>query len=390
MQTIAEPPLPSPTLSVPAKSSAPWYSRFWRGTLSALDWIFGLAAIVVGLAIISAIPLLNFLSLGYMLECSGRIANSGRFRDGFVGIRKASVLGSIAIFSWLTLLPVRFLSSLWKDAALIDPNSATTQFMQGLLIAFSIVALAHIIWACIRGGRAQHFLWPAPLAFLRWLRSAPDKFQTMRDGAVDYPLSLRLPHYFWLGARGFAGGFVWLLLPVTILVLAGQLPKGPGFFLSFVGILGLTVAVVYVPFLQAHFAKTGRFRSLFELREVRNSFRKAPFAFWLALLITLLLAMPLYLLKIEMTPQEVAWLPGLFFVASILPARFLAGWAVGRAAKAPNPRWGPLQWVARLAIIPIALSYAVWVFLNQYFSWSGALSLLEQHAFLLPAPLLSL
>tara|TARA_R110002096_G_scaffold74283_17_gene176128 strand:- start:971 stop:2038 length:1068 start_codon:yes stop_codon:yes gene_type:complete len=355
-----------------------------------MDWTFGLGAIVVGLAIISAIPLLNFLSLGYMLECSGRIARTGRLRDGFVGIRKASILGGLAIFTWLALLPVRFVSSLWRDAELIDPESGPTTFMLVALVIFSVLAFGHITWACVRGGRARHFLWPAPIRFFRWIKSEPNKFGTIRDAVLDYLSGLRLRHYTWLGVRGFAGGLVWLFLPVMILILAGQLPKVPGTLLSLVGVLGLAIAVVYLPFLQAHFARTGRFRSLFEWREVRRYFRNAPIAFWLALFVTVLLAMPLYLLKAEMTPQELAWLPGLFFVASILPARFLAGWAMGRAVKAGKPAIGAFQWISRIAFVPVALAYALWVFLMQYISWSGSLSLLEQHAFLLPAPLLSL
>ncbi len=390
MQTIAEPPpVPAEISRQPPAQSLP--RRAWNGLLSAMDWLFGFFAVGVGLAIVAAIPLINFLSLGYMLECSGRIARSGRFRDGFVGIRKASILGSITIFTWLTLLPVRFASSLWKDAELIDPNSGATGFMLGLTAVFSVLALAHITWACIRGGRARHFLWPAPVRFFRWIASEPNKFQKIRDGVLDYLAGLRLPHYFWLGARGFAGGFVWLVLPVAILILTSRVSnEGIGFGLAVIGTLGLAIAVLYVPFLQANFARTGRFHALFELAEVRRYFRHAPLAFWLALFVTLLLAMPLYLLKAETMPQEVVWLPGLFFVASILPARFLAGWALGRAVKAEKPRNVLLGWLTRFGAIPVGLAYAFWVFLMQYLSWHGAKSMLEQHAFLLPAPLLSL
>ncbi|MEM1296848.1 MAG: hypothetical protein AAGH89_15900 [Verrucomicrobiota bacterium] len=384
---IAEPP-PLPRVEPDLEPSMA--VRAWKGLISGLDWIFGLAAIVVGLAIVAAVPLLNFLSLGYMLECSGRVARSGRLRDGFVGIRKASILGSIAIFGWLILLPLRFVSSLWKDAHLIDASSRTTQAMLILMILFSILALGLISWACIRGGRIPHFLWPAPAQFKHWLLHEDGKFQRLRDGSMLYLNSLRLPYYFWLGARGFAGGLIWLALPVGILMVAGQLPKGPAFVVSLVGILGLTIAVVYLPFLQAHFARHGRFRCLFELGEVRSHFRKAPFAFWIAMFITVLLALPLYLLKIEITPQALAWFPGLFFVLSILPARFLSGWAMGRAAESSKPALGLFRWASRLAFLPLAFAYAFWVFLMQYFSWSGAASLLEQHAFLLPAPLLGL
>ena len=69
--------------------------------------------------------------------------------------------------------------------------------------------------------------------------------------------------------------------------------------------------MLYLPFLQAHFARVGRFEALFELGTVRGLFRRAPVAFWFAFLATLLFALPLYVLKIELTPREVAWLPAL-------------------------------------------------------------------------------
>jgi hypothetical protein len=100
--------------------------------------------------------------------------------------------------------------------------------------------------------------------------------------------------------------------------------------------------------LQAHFAQTDRFTALFELREVRRLFLRAPLAFWFALLITLLFAVPLYLLKIELTPRELAWLPSLLFVIFIFPARILTGWAMNRALRQEQPRhWFP-RWLARL------------------------------------------
>jgi hypothetical protein len=73
----------------------------------ALDWLFGLVALTALLAACSVIPVLNFLSLGYLLHVSGTIARTGRIRDGFIGMRKASVLGSIAAGTWLVVWPAR-------------------------------------------------------------------------------------------------------------------------------------------------------------------------------------------------------------------------------------------------------------------------------------------
>ena len=66
----------------------------------------------------------------------------------------------------------------------------------------------------------------------------------------------------------------------------------------------MTIAVLYLPFLQTHFASQNRFGAMFELRAVRRVFARAPIAFFVAIFVTLLFALPLYLLKIEITPRE--------------------------------------------------------------------------------------
>ena len=364
--------------------------RAVRATASAIDWVFGLLSLIIGLAIFSIIPFLNFLSLGYLVHASGRVAESGRIRDGLVGIRKASVLGSFIVGAWLIALPVRFVSGMWKDAELVAPGSPNAKAWYIGLLVITVMAILHVIWACLRGGRLRHFLWPAPIRFVRWIRT-PDKTATIRNSVVGYVVNLRLPYYFWLGARAFFGAFLWLFVPVATLIFAAQLPpdKGGGLF-SFIGALMLMFVALYLPFLQTHFAVTKKFRDLFAWRHVRQLFKRAPIAFWVALLITLLFALPLYLLKIELPPREIAWLPSLLFVVFIFPARLMTGWAVSRAMRREQPRHWFFRWTSRLALIPIVFFYALFLYLTQYLSWNGSLSLLEQHAFMVPAPLMGL
>ena len=147
---------------------------------------------------------------------------------------------------------------------------------------------------------------------------------------------------------------------------------------------------MYLPFLQTYFALNNQFSAMFKLKTVRHLFTRAPIAFFLALLITLLFALPLYFLKIELPPREVAWLPRLLFVVFIFPARLLTGWAVSRAEKHPQPRHGIIRWLCRFAILPVAFFYVFFVYFTQYVSWYGSLSLLEQHPFMVPAPLMGL
>ena len=75
-------------------------------------------------------------------------------------------------------------------------------------------------------------------------------------------------------------------------------------------------------------------------------------------------------------------------MAFIFPARLLTGWAMGRAMKRDEPRARLFAWPARVLLIPVVGVYVLIVFFTQYLSWYGSLSLLEQHAFLVPAPML--
>jgi len=92
----------------------------WRIVGSAAQWCFGLFSIVVGLAFLAAIPVVQFLSLGYLLEVGGRIARTGKISAGFIGVRRAAHVGSIVMGTWIILLPLRYLATFERDARLID------------------------------------------------------------------------------------------------------------------------------------------------------------------------------------------------------------------------------------------------------------------------------
>jgi hypothetical protein len=217
------------------------------------------------------------------------------------------------------------------------------------------------------------------------LRLRPRLYADARD-RVWLLITRRLPYYFWLGLRGFLGAMIWLIVPVSIMASAAKLGPGGGAAVSFLGGLLLVPVLIYLPFLQTHFAAEGRFAALFEVSAVRQLFRRAPIAFWLALMTMLLFALPLYLLMIEAVPEEVAWLPSIVFVVFLFPARLLAGWACARGARREQPRLWLFRWAGRLGMLPAAVTYAFFVWLSQYLLWYGVFSLYHQHAFLLPAP----
>ncbi len=381
---IDPPPLPE---KEPIIKSKPGFRRF---IAKAFDGLFGILALILALAVISAVPILNLLSLGYLLEASRRVAVSGKIRSGFVGIGKATVLGKIILCTWLWSIPIRLVHTYWQDAELIKAGSKASQNLKGFLIFLIIAVTLHLIWACIRGGKLRHFFWPAPVRFIRWLGETGE-FARIWNKIFSFAQSLRLSYYLNLGFKGFAGAAIWLVIPVLILMAASVIPNvGLSAITSLLGAILLGIVVLYLPFLQTHFAVSGNFREFFSIKSTRQSFRRAPLAFWMALFITLLFAIPLYLLKIELTPNEVAWLPNLVFVLFIFPARILVGWAVGRSMKREQPRIWVSRWISRLAAIPVVAAYVFVVWLTQYLSWHGSYGLLEQHAFLVPAPLLGL
>jgi hypothetical protein len=352
------------------------------GIASAWEWLFGAVTLIVGLAVLAALPGLQFLTLGYLLEAGGRVGRTGRLRDGFIGVRTAARVGSIVLGTWLMLLPLRLVSSLWLSAELVDPGGPYARGWHLALTALTVLMVVHIVIACSRGGRLRHFLFPFtnPVWLVcRLMRGG--YYAEARDAVWDFVTALRLPHYFWLGLRGFAGGFLWLVLPISMIAAGRQAPA-----LGFLGGLLLAGVLLYLPFLQMHFAAENRFAALFEVGAVRRKFKRAPWAFAFALFVTLLFALPLYLFKIEIVPREAAWLPSLVFLVFIFPSRLLAGWAYGRAGRRSRPRHWFFRWTGRLAMLPMALWYVLIVFFTQYTSWDGVWSLYEQHAFLLPVP----
>jgi hypothetical protein len=353
---------------------------------SAAEWFFGLIALVLGLSMLAALPLVQFASLGYFLESSARVARTGRLRDGFIGVRRAARVGGLATAIWLTLVPAWLVSSYAHSAQLIDPGGPVARSWRVGLVVVTAVSLLHIATSCARGGRFRHFLWPVghPFWLCRQLRDGV-LYREARDSLWAFVAALRLPYYFRLGLVGFLGTLAWLIVPAILIGATQRFPV-----LGALGALLLAFIVPFLPFLQVRYAVEGQVSALFSRRAIRDRFRRAPWAFAFSLLVLLVAAIPLYLLKLEMIPREAAWLPSLVFVVFLAPARLLTGWAYARSQRRDRPRHWLFRVLGRLAIIPTAALYVLVVFLAQYTSWGGVSSLYEQHAFLLPVPFLNM
>lgn len=367
-----------------------WIGRFlvavvW-GLLSAVEWLLGAISLTVGLAMLAAAPILQFLSLGYFLESAARVARTGRLRDGLIGVRRSARIGSVAAGAWLSLTPAWMVASYAHSAELIDPGGMGPRVWRVGLGIVLLLCLGHIAGASARGGRLRHFLLPfgGPIWLRRRLREG-GLYRDARDALSAFVVALRFPYYFRLGLVGFVGTLVWIAPPALLIHAGGRWPP-----VGFLGAIVLAVIVPFLPFLQVRYAVEGRISALFSRAAIRERYRRAPWAFAFSLMVLLIASIPLYLLKIEMIPREAAWLESLVFVIFLAPARLLTGWAYARSGRRDAPRHWILLVLGRLAIIPVALFYVLVVFLTQYTSWNGVANLIDQHAFMLPVPFLKM
>jgi hypothetical protein len=378
---------------------------FWHIFEVAAEIVIGTLTLMVALPVLAALPVLQFISLGFMLDVSGQlarmpprqrgIAGLARFafevlRQWSVGLRIVSRAGTIIVCTALLLLPLRlFITSLWVSAEIIDPGSSVAHGWKIGLTVATVLLLIHVGLACACGGKLRHFLLPFLNPFILAYRIWQGGYYARAcDGVWEYVRSLRLPFYFWLGLRGFAGGFLWLAIPTSLLAL-GRVSTLAGYL----GGLLLIVVLLFVPLAQMHMVARNRFLAIFDLFGILGQFSRAPLAFTSAFFFTLLLAVPLFLLKIESVPREVVWIPSFFFILSIFPSRLLTAWAYNRASRVAK-RNIIIRCLCILLAIALMLAtstvYVIILFFSQYTSWGGVWSLYEQHAFLLPVPFLGM
>lgn len=353
---------------------------------------FCIMSLTVILAVITAIPVVQLIAFGYLLNVSGRLANGSKLKDSLPHLQQAGQIGLAAIAIFLAALPTQALAHLESVANLINQGSGQAIQMRILALATSILMTAYLLWAWNRGGRLANYLWPQPKRFLkegwRWRT-----WQTAPDRLWEFTMNLQGPKYFWLGLRGAVGTLIWLSPAFVIIAAFRNGETGLAGLVGFAALLLLGLAMLYLPMLQAHFAAENRFSALFAVRTIRRDFRRAPWA-WFAAMATCLVKtpIPLYLLKIEATPREVMWAPCLIFVAFILPARMATGLALRRARSMPEPvgLWTKISRNLIRMVMPLVVGiYLLFVYVSQYTSWDGLLTWVQQHAILIPVPFLN-
>ncbi len=374
-----------------------------RTAVAGVTWLIGglfsLASLIVCLAVLAAIPILQLITFGYLLDVAGRLTRGGTLRGSLPHLRAAGQIGIVVLAVVVGSLPVQLLAHWESVASLIAPGAAQATVLRTAAIAAACLGVLYLLWALARGGRLVHFLWPQPKRMLQqaW---RPSTYLPLPDRLWEFTHSLELGRFFWLGLRGALGTLVWLI-PAMIIIAANR--NGETGLAGLVGglaLIALGVVLLYLPMLQAHFAAENRVRALFEVRRIRRLFCYAPWA-WLAAMVLglVVLPIPLYLLKIEATPREVVWLPTLVFVAFILPARLAEGLALRRArrialrygdgAVKPTGKWSFVsRWTVRLLMPGVVAIYLFFVTLSQYTSWDGLQTWVQQHAVLIPIPFL--
>ena len=380
-----------PGSSAPAVPDRTWtWYRLRRLAVWTVESLVGLACLIGLLAWIGSIPFLNLLTLGYLLEVTRRVANSGRLRDGLPLLDAARRVGLLLVWGIAFCIPLRWLGQLASDAWLISPRSTQAMLWLGLLVAASVLVTAHYLLAISYGAGVFSFLRPIrnARAFGR-NRREPDFWQQQGASFARFAHNLSLPHLLSQAVIAYLGVYAWVAVPTAMYAAFYDTSQAWQKVLVVAGGVCLTPILIWLPFLQLRNLIGQRLGAYFELAAARQLFCNSPFACTLAVLIPYALTASVYLyagtFKGQLPPHDTRWDLMLIFVVSSLPGRILLGWAGHRAAK-PRRVWRWWQWTCRALLLAGAGIYVYGLF---FFQTSGQLGqrVLWQHlALLMPFP----
>lgn len=220
-----------------------WYA--WPFWLLGRGWDH--SCLCVLLAIVAAVPVVQLASLGYLLHAAARLAARKPWSAALPGARLAGKLGVFALLATLLWLPVALVNDLSYSSQLLLPDSPESRRWRLGAFVITLAWVTHCAWAAMRGGKLRHFLWPAPLKFLRqffrratWRRASEDLYQ--------FTLGLHFPRLWWLGARAAAGALIWIFIPVSMMII-GQRAQDfpPAAVVGLIGALAMTIILLYLP-----------------------------------------------------------------------------------------------------------------------------------------------
>lgn len=363
----------------------PFASLWW-----CIEILFGTASLVAILAILAAIPGLNILTLGYLVEPQKRVATSGRLRDGFPLMTFAPRLGIIMFFGLLMMIPLRIMATRVSDAIVIlGANDPRTLQMMTVLTVMKWIIGTHLLLAIAYGGTIGSFL--RPFRNVKWILKAT--FTSTGRGElsahIDQLLSVIRPfHHFWLGLKAFIGAVLWLAIPSGMLVAVTNPEQDNPVLgvISFLGVLLMIPVMAWLPLLQVHQAVEGRFVSVFSIRAARKIIARVPLRWMLATVVLYALTFPLYLAKIRLLPGDAMLVITPFFIILTYPTRLFMAWVYHRGQRRPDPSHFLWRWLIKLTMIPALGAYCFFLFLTPFVSELGRSAPLENQAFLGPVP----
>lgn len=361
----------------------PHRAAYWLFELA-----FGVLSLFTMLAFLAAIPIINFIALGYLLDAQGLVARTGKLRDAMPLLALAPKLGGIAAGCWFWWWMIRQVADATSDARLIAPETGVAAAWQIGLFGFSTLVSVHLLLAIARGGRLGLFFYPTPLnALWLWRRLRQGGyFKQSAHATRQFLGALKVRRHFSLGVRGFFLALGWLFVPTMLFAALRDTSKPGQVLVSLFGAILLMLVLSWVPFLQAHFAAENRWTAMFELRTIRECYRKAPVIMGLATIVLYALSLPLYLFKVAALPRDVYWLLTPVFILSIYPAKILIGWCYAHAMRTERRasiwlRWS--TWAVQMALIGV---YVFVLFLTPAIGAAGRAVLFQHHGILLPRP----
>ena len=363
-----------------------WIKRTWNGIHWTVSGLFGIVSLMIVLAILAAIPIVNLLALGYLLQAEGEVARSGKITRAFPMLNQARLIGGCLLGIFLCLLPLRYLGDFTSDAKLVDPDSGLTRFLQILTSLAAVGVFLHLLGALAAGGRLIRFF--RPIKNVRTLHSEfrSRTFFSDRSRAVSvFVRSLQLRKTFLLGFWGALGILVWTLIPTGLYAVADA-PQGPQILITLAGGVLLTLVCSWVPVLQAGYACEERLSQYTQLKRARQLFRRTPLLWTLALLLGYAMSIVLYLFKIVAPPQDALWLLTTVFIAIIYPARIYIGWVYSRSSRKMDEPWRIWRWFWSLVSFAISGFYVFLLFFTRNIGANGKLVLFEQPLLLIPSP----
>lgn len=376
-----------PSLMTRCLSGFRQVTAFVFGTIS---FFIGSFCLVLVLAILAAVPGLNILVLGYLVEAQRRVAMSGRLRDGFPLLVFAPRLSVIATFIFLMLLPIRIQATRISNAIVVLGETAPqVEQMKLILLVLQCLLFVHLTAALTNGGRVRCFLRPIRnfrLLLRRTLTRAGRESLKTDLAAVIHVLN-PLSHFF-LGLKAMIGAAVWLLIPAGLLVTYSRPDHDRPVYgvLAAAGVLLMVLVTAWLPLLQVHMAVSGRFTSVFSAGTARKIIRSSPFS-WLVMTVLLYgMTFPLYLTRIRLPPADAVFVLTPAFIVLIYPARLLVAWVYYRGVHRNRETPWQIHLPVRMFMLPVLGAYAFLLFLTPYVSELGRAAPIENSAFFSPVP----